>query len=74
MSSILILFNLAFANASTATLTLQGVVPHIIKQSVNPDNTITIRHNFPIALQDGCVIVSDTEMRCNNNITIITLE
>lgn len=76
MSSVLLalLLSPAFANTSTATIQLQGVVPRILKQSVNPDNTITILHNFPIELQYGCVRINDTEMKCQSNVTIVTVE
>jgi len=62
------------ATSSTATLHLQGVVPRIVKTSVQ-NNKLVIEHNFPIDLPDTCVIINTMKMICTDlNITIVTLE
>ena len=59
---------------STATLVLVGIVPNILRTSVQ-DNKLVIEHNFPIEKPIECVIVSETKMICNKlNVTIVTLE
>lgn len=59
---------------ATATLVLVGIVPNILRKSVQ-DNKLVIEHNFPIYKPDSCVIVSGTKMICDKlNVTIVTLE
>ena len=59
---------------STATLVLVGIVPNILRTSVQ-DNKLVIEHNFPIEKPIECVIVNNKKMICNKlNVTIVTLE
>ena len=58
---------------SIATIVLVGIVPQIIKTSVQ-DNKIVIEHNFPIDKPAGCVIVNDMKMICDGNVTIVSVE
>lgn len=58
---------------SIATIVLVGIVPQIIKTSVQ-DNKIVIEHNFPIETPQDCVRIDNMKMICNNNVTIVSIE
>jgi hypothetical protein len=58
---------------SIATIVLVGIVPQIIKTSVQ-DNKIVIEHNFPIETPQDCVRIDSMKMICDKNVAIVSLE
>ena len=70
---LLLLTNIALAVTSSASFTVYGIVPAIIRVS-SSNRAITVLHNIPIDVPSNCNIISNTEYRCSSNITITTVE
>lgn len=68
-----LLLSPALATTSTATLTLQGVVPRIIQKYVL-DNKVIVDYNFPIVIPAYCTQVTQTRLECTQDLTIEAVE